>query len=180
MGLSNGLPNLVVVGVGHSGTTIVTQMLGKLGWNMPSADARYAEHTGVREANGAALSHDILPAKATSVVRALVNHKPWVIKDPRFTVTLHLWDHLFAKCELSPPTLVWVQKDLKAVKRSYIKRKEVLGRGQPGNKWAGATRGITVDEQWRAIEDQVKTWSGPVFELKYEQLTALSAMFTPR
>lgn len=46
----DGRPNIVVVGVGNSGTTIVTKMLHALGWQAADADDTFGESVGLREA----------------------------------------------------------------------------------------------------------------------------------
>ena len=45
MGVGVVRPNLVVVGVGHSGTTILTKMISELGWGSVGADERYFDNT---------------------------------------------------------------------------------------------------------------------------------------
>jgi hypothetical protein len=171
-------PDLVVVGVGHSGTTILTQLLGKFGWNLPHADHRYAEHIKIRSHNRYYLRNHKLKSAAADVLTELKGDQPWAIKDPRFTVTLHSWIPVFIQLDIEP-VLVWVKRDLDAVKQSYLRRREIV-RGGPGNRWNGASRGYTVDEQWHLIQEQVQNWPWHTFEVEYEQLAVAAEMFKNR
>jgi hypothetical protein len=172
-------PNIIVIGVGHSGTTIISKVLEALGWNLPGADARYAEHTRIRDANTVALRQGGLQKHAKDIVRQLAQVQPWVVKDPRFTVTLALWEEVFARDAQPMPTLLWIKKDLAKVKKSYNRRGERVGK-VAGNRWRGAKRGYTVDEQFKMVGDQFCNWSGPTISLEYDQLAAAAAMFKPR
>jgi hypothetical protein len=168
-------PDLIVVGVGHSGTTILTRLLGKFGWNLPHADHRYAEHIKVRSHNRHCLRHRKLKGAVKDVLIELQQSKPWAIKDPRFSITLHSWTPLFSQLGIDP-VLVWIKRDLDEVKKSYRKRGEIV-RGCPGNRWQGSDRGYTVDEQWQLIQEQVQNWPGHTFEVRYEQLAVAAEMF---
>src|SRR5687768_3487144 len=107
-------PNVLVYGIGHSGTTLLTKMLHALGWNPggePSGtDEKYEEHIEFRECNAHALKHSTLPAVAAVHVKGLV--APWAIKDPRLVLTLPLWTDIFLRVLGQLPTLVWVSRDL--------------------------------------------------------------------
>lgn len=181
MAVTDDRPNCVVVGVGHSGTTILTRMLQQLGWNLPSADRAYAEHTGIRDLNRYALTHDTLGdhERVRSLLRGLNEHKPWAVKDPRFSVTLHLWWEYFRELGADLPVLVRITKDIKTVKQSYLRRGEVV-RGKPGNRWRGAGQGLTVDEQVALLDQSLKTWQGPVITIDYGQIAAALGLFQPR
>ena len=176
MAVKDDRPNLIVVGVGHSGTTILVRLLTALGWKAPQADKQYAEHQRVRQLNRWALRHDSLQEKrAQLIVAELEKHTPWVIKDPRFTVTLHLWKEVFEQ----PPTVLRITKDVSQVKASYRRRGEMV-RGRPGNRWASAPRGLTVDEQLTLLEQQLQDWPGPIITVDYEQIAQVTKIFVPR
>ena len=169
-------PNLVVVGVGHSGTTILTKMISELGWCSVGADERYLENTKVREANRHALTKETLPVVLVKdIISELNENEPWVIKDPRFTVTLHLWKNVFTRLN-SFPVVIKISKDLRSVKDSYIRRKEIV-KGKPGNKWKGALAGCTVDEQVEMLDTQLASWQFPVIDLTYSQLKEATNLF---
>ena len=77
------------------------------------------------------------------------------------------------------PTLLWIQKDLARVKKSYNRRGEKVG-NKAGNRWKGAKRGYTVDQQFAMITDQCDRWPGPVIAVNYDHLAEAAAMFKPR
>src|SRR6185437_9108184 len=81
----HGRPNVLVYGVGHSGTTILTRMLFALGWNSADADEQYAESVSIRDLNRRLLSDrgkEIDRSGLTAALSALPD--PWALKDPRF------------------------------------------------------------------------------------------------
>jgi hypothetical protein len=91
----NSRPNIVVLGVGNSGTTIVTKMLHALGWQAADADETFAESVRFREINE---SGDF--SGAAEYLASLP--QPWAIKDPRLVRTLgigsHSWPHTNRCC----------------------------------------------------------------------------------
>ncbi len=89
------LPNLVVAGVGHSGTTILTRILGILGWTLPGVVDSFLEHREIRKLNqqivtGANFDRE----RAVAVLHDLEQHQSWAVKDPRFALTLNRWRQL--------------------------------------------------------------------------------------
>ncbi len=114
-------PNIVVLGVGHSNTTITTKQLGVLGWNLRDADEEYAESVSVREMNDEILRTKFFDYdKALRIIEKFP--QPWAIKDPRFAKgTLPYWRKVF---EIYKPILLWVKKDRDKVRESYVKRGE--------------------------------------------------------
>jgi hypothetical protein len=78
---ADGRPNIVVLGVGNSGTTIVTKMLHALGWQAADADETFGESVRLREINE---SGDF--SGAAEYLAGLP--QSWAIKDPRFVRTL--------------------------------------------------------------------------------------------
>ena len=44
-------PNIVVFGVSHSGTSVVTKMLGLLGWHLNDADEQFVESLSMTSVN---------------------------------------------------------------------------------------------------------------------------------
>ena len=110
--------NVLVVGVGHSGTSVVTRMLAALGWQAADADEEFAECVPMREANDYALLHGQLPESAREYAGRLFARRPWVAKDPRLCVTLPLWWPLFR----SEPVVLHLEKSRDEVEESYLRR----------------------------------------------------------
>jgi hypothetical protein len=164
-------PNLVVFGVGHSGTTIVAKMLFALGWHAgeaaDAADDEFAENVSIRDCNCHVLDHEEMPAHASALVARLP--RPWAVKDPRFVLTLPRWQGAFAACG-TMPTLLWLTRELDEVKRSYLRRHEMHG-DVPGG------HGKTVDELWEAAGRHYAGWPGPKMRLAYEAVDAAAALF---
>lgn len=157
----DGRPNIIVFGVGHSGTTIVTRMLVDIGWkNATDADSEYAESIAIREANDHAIRHGALPQIADSLLSLLLPEEPWVIKDPRFVVTLPLWKPLMLP---HAPTLLWLTRETEAVKASYISRSETTD-GVP------ALYGKTVDGLLHSANVNYNEWRGKKVKLEYESV----------
>jgi hypothetical protein len=116
--------NIIVMGVGHSGTTIITQMIAALGWNLLQPGRQF-EHKRVRQLNTAASSvfgetRQKLDIKAAgSVLRQCALSQPWIIKDPRFCTTLNQWVELLRPYN---PLLVWIKRDDSEVEESWMRR----------------------------------------------------------
>jgi hypothetical protein len=156
-------PSLIVLGVGHSGTTVLTQMLGRAGWNLGDADKEFSEHCAVRRLNQHVEKTGHLPHKeARQVLDSLPT--PWVIKDPRFVATLHHWIPLFFKQDRKP-VLVRIQRDRDAVISSYQRR------SAPGDVVQ------RVDMALKLCRQQQERWPWERVTIEYERLAAAVAQF---
>lgn len=140
-------PNLIVLGVGNCGTSILTRCLGALGWQLGDADAEFAESVGVRALNGAA---DFDPQAAARLLRTLP--QPWALKDPRFCGTLAKWLPALAPYR---PTLLWICRDLAAVAKSWERR-----------GWNAAN----VAKRHAAAQAQFERWPWAKVRLDFERL----------
>lgn len=146
--LQDGLPNIVVLGIGHSNTTITTRQLYALGWQTGDADTEYAESASVRTENERMRRYNKIDNRRLRQILAKLP-QPWAIKDPRFAYgQLHRWIH---PMEDYQPLLLWVVKDLETVKKSWDRRNE----------------NVTMDQlkKWFVYcQDQFNRW--PWFKLK--------------
>lgn len=168
-------PNLVVLGVGHSGTTVLTRMLVDLGWNACDADQEYCESVSVREQVN---RPHVERRECFNLQRArevlAVLPQPWVIKDPRFVKCLNMWLPAFSELE-NPPELLWITKDIEAVKESYRRRHELVrASGEPGSF------GCTVERLFELAEQQYHDWPWRKLQISYENLATACARFSPR
>lgn len=172
---SDDRPDIVVFGVGHSGTTLVTSMLFELGWNpgatADAADTEYCEHIEIREFNRHALLHGSLPANAASVLDGLKT--PWAVKDPRFILTLPLWQPLLGSRGDRSVVLLWITKELEQVKQSHELR------GELHNGVAGS-HGHTVDDLWEFAKTNYEKWPGPKLSLSYQSIAEAAQQFLPQ
>jgi hypothetical protein len=170
--MTNDRPNIIVFGVGHSGTTILTRMLFRLGWSsgesLDAADAEFAEHIAIRDHNRHILQGNAMPAEAGDTLRAL--KAPWAIKDPRFVITLGDWLPLFVAEFQRLPALLWVVKEESRLRRSYETRGEFV-RGMAGS------HGHTVEELVQLATTHYDAWPGPKLRISYDDLADALALF---
>ncbi len=145
----DGRPNIVVLGVGNSGTTIVTKMLHALGWQAADADETFGESVRLRDINE---SGDF--SGAAEYLAGLP--QPWAIKDPRLVRTLGRWQPFLLPYK---PVLVWVIRDRESVLESKRKR------GVPRESASGQ-----YDSQIRQAGRLYAAWTGPKCWIEYERL----------
>ena len=145
----DGRPNIVVLGVGNSGTTIVTKMLHALGWQAADADETFGESMRLRDINE---SGDF--SGAAEYLAGLP--QPWAIKDPRLVRTLGRWQPFLAPYK---PLLLWVIRDREAVLESKRKR------GVPRESASGQ-----FDSLIRQAGRLYAAWAGPKCWVEYERL----------
>ena len=170
----------IVLGVGHSGTTILTRMMGKLGWHLNDADKDFAESVAVRAVNAKCVPDPFGKTKRTkgdfdeqAAMEAVIWMQcPFVIKDPRFVFTLNCWAKIWGG---HPPLLVYVVKNLERVKASYRKRNEMYAPDGSEGMY-----GHTVEELAALAERQFELWPGPKVRISYEQIAAAARLFDPK
>lgn len=146
--------SVVVLGIGHANTTIVTRLLHALGWKAGDADENFAESVSVRAINQRwertkRFDHH----KARTTLSKLP--QPWAVKDPRFArgALLH-WLPEFAPYR---PVLLWIRKDLAVVLESYRRRGE-------------RTTPEELQQQDEFCADQFRTWPWGKLELTAEAI----------
>ncbi len=173
------LPNVFILGVGHSGTSIITQMLLGLGYRRNGCDTQYSEEarfrsihekllaleTGLEKPGG--LSQAAILAECETLLSSL--DKPFILKDPRFVMFAHLWAGI--ALAIDPHTvLLQVTRDVEENAESYTVRGEMV-RGEPG------IYGRTLDELARLSDEQFRNWPGPKFSFSYEAVRTAIAAF---
>ncbi len=124
-----GRPSIIILGVGHSGTSVLTKMLFELGWKPNQADSQYCEETRFRELNIKLLEELRPPEELQTFIRQL--EQPFALKDPRFVLTWRLWLSAFAS-EGIEPLLLYIVREATALEESY-KVRRILVDGQPGS-----------------------------------------------
>tara|TARA_R100000008_G_scaffold81292_1_gene64377 strand:+ start:1322 stop:1885 length:564 start_codon:yes stop_codon:yes gene_type:complete len=181
-------PNIILLGVGHSGTTVVTKMLFKLGWQCNDANSKFAECDECQKVNDLAagttdLFDDTGYFDYERAMRSIARlQQPWVIKDPRFIFTLQNWRTVFPSVELNLPLVIWLTRDIKRVERSYINRGILLDNvnqlvkdenklGEPG------LFGLTIKELYGLAEKQFLRWEGSKMRLEYEKVREAVKLF---
>lgn len=157
-------PNILVFGVGHSGTTILTKMLMGLGWKNPQADAQYAEDVVVREFN-VGLIKGQTGKDPTSCLNALP--RPFILKDPRFVVTLEHWYEAFVKFDM---LMVYITRNEEDVLDSYLRRNESIDKSHGGH---------SVQQLMTLAERKYESWPWAKVKIAYEDIGKVARLWKP-
>jgi hypothetical protein len=180
-------PNIILLGVGHSGTTIVTRMLFELGWNRNDADQGYAECNECRKINADCHQLDYFDYERARI--AIGNlQSPWLIKDPRYILTLDKWHESFLNYKLDLPLVIWLTRNIVRVEQSYLKRGLILNKNKKGKKVKLTIKGQTIvgvpgflGKSVRQLHDLAKKqfvrWDGPKVRLEYEHIKEAVKLF---
>lgn len=155
-------PNLIIMGVAHSGTTILTRMLATLGWNALEALLPNAENIRVWEANQQLIAGET--PNWTSIHDLVAGKSPWVIKDPHFCYTLDAWHPFRAAYN---PHLIIIRRHRADVIASWCRRDE--GLPDPAEH---------VDYAAMRCQRQYEEWPGPKMVINYEDLRTAVSMFS--
>ncbi len=165
-----GPPNLILFGVGHSGTSVVTQMLTNLGWHGSASnedlDTEFFELVPVRRLNIAALESGELDTEAALDLLSQLP-RPWIIKDPRFVHTMNLWMPVLAKFQ---PLLLWLVRDTEAVRASY-RRRQSHPQAEP------TSRGSTVGGLTALSRQIFQAWPWKRLRIDFESITEAVRQF---
>ena len=94
---------------------------------------------------------------------------PYVVKDPRFVVTLDKWTRAFQSLG-DLPCLLYLVRERARLEISYLQRGEVIG-GSAGEF------GLTLEELVRMAQRQVDTWPGPKVQIALEDIERAVAIF---
>lgn len=165
------LPDVVILGVGHSGTSIAARMMFELGWRCNDADARFCEPPGLHELNDRILDQGAVDVAMLAAMRAFLDGlaSPFAIKDPRFVLTLGDWSPLLAARD-PPPVIIWIVRTLADVKASYAARAELFD-GEPG------LYGRRVEQLAEAAADRFAAWPGAKLRFAYEDIARAVRLF---
>jgi hypothetical protein len=159
-------PCVIVLGVGHSGTSILTRMLHSMGWSRGDADETFAESVSTRRLNQYVMQHGNLPY---DLARKLVSDlaRPWALKDPRFVQTLHHWLEIFEHLERKP-VLLWITRSIESMLASYRKR------GAPGDL------SHRIRDSIEMCREQYERWPWAKFCIEYERIAEAVQLFDPQ
>lgn len=165
-------PNLLIFGVAHSGTTIVTRMLGHLGWqtceSQSDMDWRYWEHVKIRQLNISAWKTGKLDQLVAMEQLSRIP-MPWIIKDPRFVDTLWLWASVLRQYD---PLIVWLTRDVASVKASYRKRQGISVDQQP------LSRGATIEQRFQTAKESFDIWPFSKVQIAFEDIAQAISGFS--
>lgn len=159
-------PNVVILGVGHSGTSVLAKMLFAAGWSASDADEEFGENVAFRAMNENFGPRWWLDRRRARALLAELG-EPWVLKDPRLVSTMPAWLEHFATVE-RPPLLVWIRRNPADVADSYGRRGE-LPRDEAFS---------IVAERVRKCQKHFLAWPWPKLAIDYEQLGAAISLFS--
>jgi hypothetical protein len=156
-------PPVVVLGVGHSGTSILARMLHAAGWDAVDADQPFAESVSVRALNQYVQQHGFLPPRRARTLLGSLP-RPWAVKDPRFVMTLHHWMPHLAALD-ARPALVRITRDLSHVAESYRRR-----------GYRGDLTHMLRQREAMCLQ-QYERWPWGKLTIEYEKLGAAAKLF---
>ena len=162
--------NIIILGVGHSGTTILTEMIAQLGWDLNDGiDDTYLESPRVRDSNENFLCENSTGTIDGSFLLELT--QPWVIKDPRFVFTLSQWSKVFQDKLSEMPLVIYLKRNKKDVLKSYKKR------GEDSINYGFNQFKTTVSEAILWSLKQYEAWPGPKCMIDYEDIATSCELF---
>lgn len=156
--VGSNIPNVIILGVGHSGTRVIVDILNTLGWNTGEID-QHGEIPDVVYINDEFITSgtfDII--RAQKIINSL--HQPWVIKDPRFIHTLPLWLNM----QLGKVCLLYINRNIDDTHKSYIKRDENV-----------SIESLTA--LCETAKELYELYDGTKFSLSFEQIISIMERF---
>lgn len=151
--------NIMVLGVGHSGTRFLVQLCSHLGWNVGKTDEHW-ELPEVVRINSNRLAFDTIAAK--ELINSL--DPPWIIKDPRFIYTLPHWLDILN----SQPILIHIERNADEILRSHKRRRH-----------KNITKTQILGEQKRALA-LYNSYDGPKWSVTFEQIISAIETYEKR
>ncbi len=171
-------PNIIVYGIGHSGTSIVSKMLHELGWNVGiDVDEYHFEDIPTRELNEDIARNDFNEGHEKEILNLYNEYpKPFSVKDPRFIWTIEYWENVFINNSIQLPFLLWVTRDKQSVMHSHDRRGELSE-----NKKLISYKNTesTYEEYYEFTEQKFNAYSGQKLKLSYEDILAAVSLFKP-
>ena len=172
-------PNIIVLATGHSGSSVVSEMICRLGWNILDSTSRFrAEYKPMRNLNQRVLDGEKVSQQ--ELLDLLYNiPEPWVLKDPRFVKTLDYWQDgwdEFNRESAGGLLLVWLHRDFDKTEHSYLRRREMRvidGRKQAFEKVSR----ITLEEAYENCPKLYEEWPGDKLRFDYDDIKRAVATF---
>jgi hypothetical protein len=152
--------NIWVFAVGHSGTTIATHALSKMGWNTGKIDQHH-EDVEIRDIDMKYLKNGVFDHK--SAVNKLKSLKqPYAVKDPRFVKTQQCWNKVFK--ETGFPMMLFIVRDAEAILRSHQRRNE-------------AVKLPEIKKLQNLAQKEFDKYTGSKCKIKFEDLASAVSLF---
>jgi len=165
-------PNIIVLATGHSGSSVVSEMICRLGWNILDSKSRFrAEYKPMRNLNQRVLDGGKVSQQELLDLLYRIP-EPWVLKDPRFAKTLDYWydgwDE-FNRESAGGLFLVWLHRDFTKTEQSYLRRREyrvIDGKKQAFEKVSR----ITLEEAYENCPKLFNAWPWAKLRIDYDEL----------
>ncbi len=168
--------NIIIMGVAHSGTSIMAGMLYKLGWKTEETDGKllkYGESSWIKYFNHEFRTKKMEGKKKKKFQVKLVDKlvslsEPYVLKDARFCYLLHHWIVPIALSGTNP-ILVYITRDIDRIKHSFEVRDEMEnGLVAPGK---------VVEELIKMAEESYRLWPLLKCKIRYEDMVEAVKLF---
>lgn len=167
----------IILGVGHSGTSVLARIHWKAGWHFDGSQRSYAHfvepawcvpYTGMitRHNRGSPRDDDLSIAQAAQRVvdGFAASKRPTVVKDPRFVVAL---PHLAGLLSVEPQCeLLMIRRSFEQLTPCYLRRNQRVA-GQPG------VYGLTLPVLCKLAEQAYEQWPGTKWAVEYDRLCEL-------
>jgi hypothetical protein len=154
-------PNIVVMGTGRCGSSVLVQVLSRMGWHTGRVHPEYWEHQGILDMTK---DHVISSEAATSLIKELP--EPWIVKQPRFAAQWRYWKPAIPEDTL----MVLLERSTEQVVDSMF-----------AAGWSGGLSkdAVTRDMESRAVQcrENFDDWTGPKFCVQFEQLRSAISVF---
>lgn len=163
--------NIVILTIGNTGSTVLVKMLKILGWSFDNnIQPDYEESKTVISLNDRLLGDGhVAPCEISQYVDSL--EQPWIIKDPRLSVTFDFWKSYL---EQNNTLLIWLRRDLTCVENSLRSRGWGCATKHGYTLWNDTLTLSQMDENNRS---QFRGWKGPKIELQFEKLADAITQF---
>lgn len=153
------LPNIIVIGLPHSGTTMLTQILVCFGFHLPKIVSEYVESPIVNEINDYLIDGKVW---SLAMIRNLKLKSPWILKDTRFCSTLHYWIPWLSR-DNAPKLLICLSREQEDIEASYLSRNEEVP---------------NLSHLQRVCNEQFEQWPWNKIRIEYKQLIEACKLFT--
>lgn len=150
--------NTLLLTIGHTGSSVVADLLQRLGWQLPDDDPDFHEPRHIRDLNDRLRRGEALPL---SVLQDALDAlpQPWVLKDPRFCETLEAWLPALVPYQ---PRLLHLTRDWSHVRASYLRRGENV---------------VLAERRLQAAQQHIRWWPWQQQEIALESIAAWVAEF---
>jgi len=182
MNIDDNKPNIIVLATGHSGSSVLSEMICRMGWNIKDSPSRFrAEYKPMRNLNHRLMQGEAVPQE--ELIDLLQNlEEPWVLKDPRFAITLEYWyTGLKQYAEISKRNLflVWMHRDFAKTEASFLRRREYVV--VKGKKVAfEKVSKYSLEDAYNNCPKFFQSWPWAKIAIDYEDIKKASRVFDPK